>query len=160
MNKYSLVKLMENEGDDERPSSALKATYNLAITPTTITSKDGKTGKATPNDVIAALNNVVNYGMYMSNLRTRFSKDYDAEFGTAYDRRSGKKPPVTKDMENEFYSGLLKKKKIQLLFPTVEKDTVVFYQKDNPMKKDVIDKMVKTVLKNAGIEYKSSTKES
>jgi hypothetical protein len=151
---------MENEGDDERPSSGLKASYNLAITPTTITSKDGKTGKATPNDVITALNNVVNYGMYMSNLRTRFSNDYDKEFGTVYDRRAGRKPPVTKDMENEFYSDLLKKKKIQLLFPTVEKDTVVFYQKDNSMKKDVIDKMVKTVLKNAGIEYTSSTKES
>jgi hypothetical protein len=149
---------MENEGDEERPSSSLNATYNLVVTPTTIT-KDEKVGKATPNDVVAALNNIVNYGMYMSNLRTRFSKEYDIEFGTPIDRRSGKKPPVTKNMENEFYSSLLKNKKIQLLIPTVEGDTVVFYQKDNP-KKAELDKIIKTVLKNAGIEYKSSTKES
>jgi hypothetical protein len=150
MNKYSLVRLMENEGEEEgRPSSGLKATYNLVVTPI----------GATPNDVIAALNNVVNYGMYMSNLRTRFSNDYDKEFGTVYDRRAGRKPPVTKSMENEFYSNLLKTKKIQLLIPTVEGNTVVFYQKDNP-KKDVIDKMLKTVLKNAGIKFTTSEKES
>jgi len=158
MNKYSLVRLMENEGDEERPSSALKATYNLVVTPTNIT-KDGKTTKATPNDIITALNNVVNYGMYMSNLRTRFSNDYDKEFGTAYDRRAGRKPPVTKNMENEFYSSLLKNKKVQLLIPTVEGDTIVFYQKDNP-KKVELDKIIKTVLKNAEIEYTTSTKES
>ena len=30
MNKYSLVRLMENEGEEDgRPSSGLKATYNL-----------------------------------------------------------------------------------------------------------------------------------
>lgn len=149
MNKYSLVKLMENEGDEERPSSGLKATYNLVVTPI----------KATPNDVIAALNNVVNYGMYMSNLRTRFSNDYDKEFGTVYDRRAGRKPPVTKNMENEFYSSLLKNKKIQLLIPTIEGDTVVFYQKDNP-KKAELDKIIKTVLKNADIAYTTSEKES
>jgi len=159
MNKYSLVRLMENEGEEDgRPSSGLKATYNLVVTPTTI-SKDEKTVKATPNDVISALNNVVNYGIYMSNLRTRFSNDYDKKFGTVYDRRSGKKPPVTKDMENEFYSSLLKNKKIQLLIPTVEGDTVVFYQKDNP-KKAELDKIIKTVLKNAEITYTTSEKES
>ena len=150
MNKYSLVRLMENEGEEDgRPSSGLKATYNLVVTPT----------GATPNDVIAALNNVVNYGIYMSNLRTRFSNDYDKEFGTVYDRRAGRKPPVTKNMENEFYSSLLKNKKIQLLIPTIEGDTVVFYQKDNP-KKAELDKIIKTVLKNAEITYTTSEKES
>ena len=150
MNKYSLVRLMENEGEEDgRPSSGLKATYNLVVTPT----------GATPNDVIAALNNVVNYGIYMSNLRTRFSNDYDKEFGTVYDRRAGRKPPVTKNMENEFYSSLLKNKKIQLLIPTVEGNTVVFYQKDNP-KKAELDKIIKTVLKNADITYTTSEKES
>ena len=150
MNKYSLVRLMENEGEEDgRPSSGLKATYNLVVTPI----------EATPNDVIAALNNVVNYGMYMSNLRTRFSNDYDKEFGTVYDRRAGRKPPVTKNMENEFYSSLLKNKKIQLLIPTIEGDTVVFYQKDNP-KKAELDKIIKTVLKNADITYTTSEKES
>ena len=147
--KYSLVRLMENEDEEDgRPSSGLKATYNLVVTPT----------GATPNDVIAALNNVVNYGIYMSNLRTRFSNDYDKEFGTVYDRRAGRKPPVTKNMENEFYSSLLKNKKIQLLIPTIEGDTVVFYQKDNP-KKAELDKIIKTVLKNADIAYTTSEKE-
>ena len=156
--KYSLVKLMENEGDEDRPSSGLAATYNLVVTPTTII-KDKKTIKATPNDVIEALNNIVNYGIYMSNLRTRFQTDYDKKFGTIYDRRSGKKPPVTKDMENIFYSSLLKDKKIQLLVPTIEGDTVVFYQKDNP-KEAELNKILKTVLKNAEITYTTSKKES
>lgn len=149
MNKYSLVRLMENEGDEDRPSSGLKATYNLVVTPT----------RATPNEVVVALDNIANYGIYMSNLRTRFSNQYDEKFGTVYDRRAGRKPPVTKSMENDFYASLLKDKKTRLLTPTIEGDTVVFYQKDNP-KKDVVSKMLKTVLKNAGIAYTTSEKES
>ena len=96
--KYSLVKLMENEGDDERPSSGLKATYNLVLTPK----------GATTDEVEAALTNPSFLGIYMSNLRNRFQKQYEEKFGTVYDRRAGRKPPVTKAMENEFYASLLK----------------------------------------------------
>ena len=49
--------------------------------------------------------------------------------------------------------------KPQLLKPTVEGDTVVFYQKDNPTK-DLTKKILQVVLNNAGLEYKTSEKES
>ena len=72
--------------------------------------------------------------MYMSNLRTRFSNDYDKEFGTVYDRRAGRKPPVTKNMENEFYSNLLKTKKSNYLFQQL-KETQLFFIKKTILKK-------------------------
>lgn len=147
--KYSLVKLMENEGDDERPSSGLKATYNLVLTPK----------GATTSEVEAALTNPSFLGIYMSNLRNRFQKQYEEKFGTVYDRRAGKKPPVTKDMENEFYSSLLKDKKTRLLTWTTKGESLVFPQGNNPSK-DLTKKIIKTILGNAKIKYDIAEKES
>ena len=95
----------------------------------------------------------------MSNLRNRFKKEYEEEFGTVYDRRSGKKPPVTKDMENQFYSNLLKDKKTRLLTWVPKNNTLVFPQGNNPSK-EVTKKMVKTILDNAKIKFKFSEKEA
>jgi hypothetical protein len=147
--KYSLVRLMENEGDDERPSSGLKATYNLVLTPK----------GATTDEVEAALTNPSFLGIYMSNLRNRFQKDYEEKFGTVYDRRAGRKPPVTKTMENEFYASLLKDKKTRLLTWTPKGETLVFPQGNNPSK-DLTKKIIKTILGNAKIKYDIAEKES
>lgn len=147
--KYSLVKLMENEGDDERPSSGLKATYNLVLTPKGVTI----------SEVEAALTNPSFLGIYMSNLRNRFQKQYEEKFGTIYDRRAGKKPPVTKDMENEFYSSLLKDKKTRLLTWATKGESLVFPQENNPSK-DLTKKIIKTILGNAKIKYDIAEKES
>lgn len=146
MSKYSLVKLMENEEDGK---VGLKATYNLVLTPkgTTI------------DNVVAALSNPNFLGIYMSNLRTKFQKQYEEKFGTVYDRRSGKKPPVTKDMENEFYSNLLTDKKTRLLTWVPKGETLVFPQGNNPSK-DVTKKIIKTILGNAKIKYDIAEKES
>jgi hypothetical protein len=145
--KYSLVKLMENE--EEAPSSGLKATYNLVLTP-----------KGTTVDKVeAALSNPNFLGIYMSNLRNKFQKQYEEKFGTVYDRRAGKKPPVTKDMENEFYSSLLKDKKTRLLTWIAKDNTLVFPQGNNPSK-DVTKKIIKTILGNAKIKYDISEKEA
>jgi glycyl-tRNA synthetase beta subunit len=147
MSKYSLVKLMENE-EDGGSSSKLKATYNLVLTP-----------KGTTIDKVeSALTNPSFLGIYMSNLRNRFQKQYEEKFGTVYDRRSGKKPPVTKDMENEFYSSLLKDKKTRLLTWTTKGDSLVFPQKNNPSK-DLTKKIIKTILGNAKIKYDIAEKE-
>jgi hypothetical protein len=147
--KYSLVRLMENEGDDERPSAGLKATYNLVLTP-----------KGTTVDKVeAALSNPNFLGIYMSNLRNRFQKQYEEKFGTVYDRRAGRKPPVTKDMENEFYAGLLKDKKTRLLTWVPKGETLVFPQGNNPSK-DLTKKIIKTILGNAKIKYDIAEKES
>ncbi len=146
MSKYSLVKLMENEEDGK---VGLKATYNLVLTPkgTTI------------DNVVAALSNPNFLGIYMSNLRTKFQKQYEEKFGTVYDRRSGKKPPVTKDMENEFYSNLLTDKKTRLLTWIPKGETLVFPQGNNPSK-DLTKKIIKTILGNAKIKYDIAEKES
>lgn len=147
--KYSLVRLMENEGDEERPSTGLKATYNLVLTP-----------KGTTVDKVeAALSNPNFLGIYMSNLRNRFQKQYEEKFGTVYDRRAGRKPPVTKDMENEFYAGLLKDKKTRLLTWIPKDETLVFPQGNNPSK-DLTKKIIKTILGNAKIKYDIAEKES
>jgi len=147
MSKYSLVKLMENEEDGN--FSIGKASYDLVLTPS----------NASIEDVEKALTNPNFLGMYMSNLRTKYSDDYDKKFGTVYDRRSGKKPPVTKDMENEFYSSLLKDKKTRLLTWVSKNNTLVFPQGNNPTK-DVTKKMIKTILSNTEIKYKLSEKAS
>jgi hypothetical protein len=140
---------MENEGDEERPSTGLKATYNLVLTP-----------KGTTVDKVeAALSNPNFLGIYMSNLRNRFQKQYEEKFGTVYDRRAGRKPPVTKDMENEFYAGLLKDKKTRLLTWIPKDETLVFPQGNNPSK-DLTKKIIKTILGNAKIKYDIAEKES
>jgi hypothetical protein len=137
---------MENEEDGK---VGLKATYNLVLTPkgTTI------------DNVVAALSNPNFLGIYMSNLRTKFQKQYEEKFGTVYDRRSGKKPPVTKDMENEFYSNLLTDKKTRLLTWIPKGETLVFPQGNNPSK-DLTKKIIKTILGNAKIKYDIAEKES
>ena len=146
MSKYSLVKLMENEEDGK---VGLKATYNLVLTPkgTTI------------DNVVDALSNPNFLGIYMSNLRNKFQKQYEEKFGTVYDRRAGKKPPVTKDMENEFYSNLLTDKKTRLLTWIPKGETLVFPQGNNPSK-DLTKKIIKTILGNAKIKYDIAEKES
>ncbi len=149
MSKYSLVKLMENDGEEDGNFSLGKVSYDLVITPS----------KASIEDVEKALTNPNFLGIYMSNLRNRFKKEYDEKFGTVYDRRSGKKPPVTKDMENEFYSNLLKDKKTRLLTWVPKNNTLVFPQGNNPSK-DVTKKIITTILKNAKISFKFSEKEA
>jgi glycyl-tRNA synthetase beta subunit len=146
MSKYSLVKLMENEEDGK---VGLKATYNLVLTPK----------GTTVDNVVVALSNPNFLGIYMSNLRNKFQKQYEEKFGTVYDRRSGKKPPVTKDMENEFYSNLLTDKKTRLLTWIPKGETLVFPQGNNPSK-DLTKKIIKTILGNAKIKYDIAEKES
>ena len=149
MSKYSLVKLMESDGEEDGKFSLGKVSYDLVITPS----------KVSIEDVEKALTNPNFLGIYMSNLRNRFKKEYDEKFGTVYDRRSGKKPPVTKDMENEFYSNLLKDKKTRLLTWVPKNNTLVFPQGNNPSK-DVTKKIITTILKNAKISFKFSEKEA
>ena len=146
MSKYSLVKLMENEEDGK---VGLKATYNLVLTPK----------GTTVDNIVAALSNPNFLGIYMSNLRNKFQKQYEEKFGTVYDRRSGKKPPVTKDMENEFYSNLLTDKKTRLLTWISKDETLIFPQGNNPSK-DLTKKIIKTILGNAKIKYDIAEKES
>lgn len=159
--KYSLVRLMENEGDEEAASSGLKATYNLVVTPI---------DKST-DDVIAALDDIDNYGIYASNIRNTatnkatINKALEDHFGPSIPakKKSLEKqrgvpfPPKTKQAIDDFVKQFASKP--QLLKPTVVGNTVVFYQNENPTK-DLTKKILQVVLTNAEIKYKTSEKES
>lgn len=155
MSKYSLVKLMEQEGEEEGNFSIGKATYNLVVNPI----------NASTDDVISALDNIDNYGIYASNIRNTatnkatINKEIEKYFGTPVQRRSKTNtfPAYTKDALNAFIKQFTSKP--QLLKPTVEGDTVVFYQNENPTK-DLTEKILQVVLNNAKIKYKISKKES
>jgi len=162
MSKYSLVKLMEQEGmEDDATFSIGKATYNLVVTPT----------NSTPEDVINALDNIDNYGIYASNIRNTatnkatINKALEDHFGPnipakkkALEKQRGTPfPPKTKQAMDAFVKQFSSKP--QLLKPTVEGDNIVFYQKDNPTK-DLTKKILQVVLNNAEIKYKLSEKES
>ena len=140
---------MEADVDDDATFSIGKVSYDLVLTPSNTSIEDVEMALTNPNFL----------GIYMSNLRNRFKKEYEEEFGTVYDRRSGKKPPVTKDMENQFYSNLLKDKKTRLLTWVPKNNTLVFPQGNNPSK-EVTKKIVKTILDNAKIKFKFSEKEA
>jgi len=157
--KYSLVRLMENEEDSN--FSIGKATYNLVVTPT----------NKSADDVIAALDNIDNYGIYTSNIRNTatnkatINKALEDHFGPiipakkkALEKQRGVPfPPKTKQAIDDFVKQFASKP--QLLKPTVVGNTVVFYQNENPTK-DLTKKILQVVLTNAGIEYKTSEKES
>jgi hypothetical protein len=146
---------MEQEGEEEGNFSIGKATYNLVVTPKNSTSED----------ILNALNNIDNYGVYASNIRNTatnkaaINKAIEKHFGTPVQRRSKTNtfPAYTKDALDAFIKQFTSKP--QLLKPTVEGNTVIFYQKDNPTK-DLTKKILQVVLNNAGIEYKISEKES
>jgi hypothetical protein len=153
---------MEQEGmEDDATFSIGKATYNLVVTPT----------DSTPEDVINALDNIDNYGIYASNVRNtsidqaKINKEIDLYFGPSnwrskqsLERERGEPFPLrTGDAIKNFVKQFTSKP--QLLKPTVEGNTVVFYQKDNPTK-DLTKKILQVVLNNAEIKYKLSEKES
>jgi hypothetical protein len=161
MSKYSLVKLMEQEGEEDSNFSVGKATYNLVVTPK----------NSTPETIIDALDNIDNYGIYASNIRNtatnkatinkavedHFGPNIPAKKKSLEKQRGVPFPPKTKQAIDDFIKQFTSKP--QLLKPTVEGDTVIFYQKDNPTK-DLTKKILQVVLNNAGIEYKISEKES
>jgi len=161
MSKYSLVKLMEQEGEEDGNFSIGKATYNLVVKPI----------NASTDDIINALDNIDNYGIYASNIRNTatnkatINKAIEDHFGPnipakkkALEKQRGVPfPPKTKQVLDTFVKQFTSKP--QLVKPTVEGDVVVFYQKDNPTK-DLTKKILQVVLTNAEIEYKISEKES
>ena len=152
---------MEQDGEEEGTFSVNKATYNLVVKPI----------NASAEDVISALDNIDNYGIYASNVRNTstnkatINKAIENHFGPnipakkkSIEKQRGEPFPMkTKQALDAFTKQFSSKP--QLLKPTVEGDTVIFYQKDNPTK-DLTKKILQVVLNNAGLEYKTSEKES
>ena len=155
MSKYSLVKLMENEEDGRSGRVIIKS--DITITPK---------GENTLEDIISALENSDNYGIYLSNLRNinKFIQDeFTKHFGTPAQRRTGIFPIYTKDSEMAFLKDLFKdetkinaqtRKVIlsKILNYNIKDDKIIITPtKENP--KAAIKSKLDTILGNAGVDF-------
>lgn len=163
MSKYSLVKLMENDGEEDGNFSLQKAKYNLVLTPS---------GTTTLDQLISSLEEIDNYGIYTSNIRNTatnkatINKAIEDHFGPnipakkkALEKQRGVPfPPKTKQALDAFVKQFTSKP--QLLQYIKGTSTLTFPQDKNPAK-DLTKKIIDTVMANAGItQYKISEKES
>ena len=155
MSKYSLVKLMENEEDGRSGRAMVKS--DIVVIPK---------GESTLENIITALEDSDNYGMYLSNLRNvnKFIQDeFTKHFGTPAQRRTGKFPIYTKDSEMAFLKDLFKDEtKINtqtrkvilskiLNYNIKDNKVTVIPTKENP--KAAIKSKLDTILGNAGINF-------
>jgi len=155
MSKYSLVKLMENEEDGRSGRAIVKS--DIIVTPK---------GESTLENIITALENSDNYGIYLSNLRNvnKFIQDeFTKHFGTPTQRRTGKFPIYTKDSEMAFLKDLFKdetkintqtRKVIlsKILNYNIKDDKIIITPtKENP--KASIKSKLDTILGNAGVDF-------
>lgn len=156
--KYKLIKEQdESPTPDNNGGGNEKVSYNLVLTPNIVT----------VDEVVKALENIDNYGAYISNLRNtgvNVNKEVEAHFGPSQrftklklEKERGKPfPPKTKQAIDDFIKTL--NSKPNLLNWKVEGDTIIFPPDKNPTKK-VTQNIIDTVLGNANIDYNISEKE-
>ena len=157
MSKYSLVKLMESDGEEDGRSGRAIVKSDIVIIPK---------GKSTIADLVTALEDSDNYGIYLSNLRNvnKFIQDeFTKHFGTPAQRRTGKFPIYTSDSAMNWLKDLFKdetkidaktKKVIlsKILNYNINGDKIVITPtKENP--KAAIKSKLDTILGNAGVNY-------
>jgi hypothetical protein len=155
--KYRLVE--QEEGDEETPlSNKEKVVYDLVLTPLA----------SSVQDAVSALEKINNYGAYISNIRNTKSDIEKAvidHFGPSQpfakkkaEKEKGKPFPVkTKAAIDNFIKTLSTKPSV-LKWKIVD-DTLVFPSAGNPTKK-VTEKIIGTVMDNAGLDYDLENKES
>lgn len=151
--RYKLVE-QEEDGDNSRQQAA----YDLVLTPTALSAEE----------VVKALEDINNYGAYVSNLRNSTSdvnKAVEAHFGPsqpwakkAKEKENGKPfPPKTKQALDDFIKTL--KSKPSLLNWTIKGEELYFPANKNPSKQ-VTKNIINTVMKTAGIDYDIEEKET
>jgi hypothetical protein len=157
MSKYSLKYLMENDMDDTGSSTRLRIVNDVVVTPQ---------GTSTIQDIVSALENPNNYGMYLSGLLhvNKSIKDKVASyFGTSNQRIKGNYPEKTAANISAYIANLLNTDPgLDRLKPVLLGKITGWKQVGNeinvaPTKtitKDNIEKIFTTVLNNAGVEYK------
>lgn len=158
--KYRLVENEESttsQGEETSGNSKENVEYELVLTPLAIST----------DEVVKALENIDNYGAYVSNLRNTKSnveKAVEAHFGPSQrfnklkkEKERGKPFPIkTKQAIDAFIRTLTSKPNL-LKWETVG-DTLVFPTKSNPSGK-VTKNIIKTVMDKAGIDYDLEDKE-
>lgn len=156
--KYKLIEIEDKA--EETPSSGgkEKVVYDLVLTPL----------GSTIQDVVAALEKIDNYGAYVSNVRNTkadIEKAIINHFGPnqpfikkKLEKERGEPfPPKTKAAIDTFIKNLSTKP--SLLKWKVVGDTLVFPPVGNPTKK-VTEKIIGTVMDNAGLDFDLNSVES
>jgi hypothetical protein len=143
--------------EEDNQSSSIRLDQDLILTTTEDIQK-----------VVDALENIDNYGIYLSNIRKpNTNKAIEDYFGpsnpskkkTALKARGGEPFPLrTKQSVDDFIKSLTSKP--NLLDYKVEGNTIIFPKESNETKEN-IKRIIDTVMKNAGItKYKLIKKES
>jgi len=152
--KYKLL-IKENEEDN---NVRQQASYDLVLTPTVLSVEE----------VVKALENIDNYGAYVSNLRNAtkdVNKAVETHFGPSQPfakkklekERGTPFPPKTKQAIDDFIKTLTSKP--NLLNWVVKDGELLFPSSKNPTKK-VTQNIIDTVMNNAGIDYTTSDRET
>ena len=146
-------RLRENEEDAQ---SRLALDFDIILTP-----------KTSVEDAVKALENMDNYGSYVSNMRNKASVEKAIEdyFGPsvpakkkALEKQLGKTfPPKTKQAIDDLVKSVTSRP--NLLKYDVKGNTLVFPKGSNPAK-DLTKKIIKTVMDSAGIDFTIKEKES
>jgi len=155
--KYRLVE-QEEGGEETSSSNKEKVVYDLVLTPLA----------SSVQDAVSALEKIDNYGAYVSNVRNTKSDIEKAvidHFGPnqpfskkKLEKERGKPfPPKTKMAIDAFIKTLSTKP--SLLRWKVVGDTLIFPSAGNPTKK-VTEKIIDSVMNNAGLDYNLENKES
>lgn len=154
MSKYK-YRLVENEEDN---NVRQQASYDLVLTPTVLSVEE----------VVKALENIDNYGAYVSNLRNAtkdVNKAVEIHFGPSQPfakkklekERGTPFPPKTKQAIDDFIKTLTSKP--NLLNWVIKDGELLFPSSKNPTKK-VTQNIIDTVMNNAGIDYTTSDRET
>ena len=158
--KYRLVEQID--GGEENPigsgSSREKTKYDITLFPTSVSIQE----------VIKALEDIDNYGAYVSNLRNtrqNVDKAIMSHFGPDQrlsklkaEKERGKPFPLkTRTAISDFIKSL--KLKPNLLKWDVKEDLIIFPVSKNPSKK-VTKNIIDTVMKNANIDYTLKNEET
>ena len=148
-------KLREEE-EEMSPSSRLAVDYDIVLTPS---------GEV--KDAVAALQNIDNYGVYVSNMRNKASIEKAVEdyFGPsvpvkrkALEKQRGEAFPIkTKQAIDDLVKSVTSTP--NLLKYEVKGKEIVFPKSNNPSK-DLTKKIIKVVMDNAGIKFKTTEKET
>lgn len=159
MSKFKYKLKEQDTGGEESPTRSKEdIVYDLVLTPLA----------ASVEDAIVALENVDNYGKYVSNIRNTkadIEKAVEDHFGpnqrftkAKLEKERGKPfPPKTKKAIDDFIRTL--QPKPRLLRYEVVGDTIIFPAKFNPTKK-ATENIIDTVMTTAGIKYSLSEKEA
>jgi hypothetical protein len=156
MSRYSLAYLMENGMGDEPVSTRLRITKDVIVTPQ---------GDSTIQDLVNALNNPANYGIYLSGLlhvNKSIMDKLTAHYGTPTQRAKGGYPEKSAANTSAFITNLLTTDPdFNRLTPVLLSKITNWKQVGNEIHatstpkitKDYIEKVFTTVFNNAGVTY-------